>query len=58
MPTSRHCRHCYGDCGGACLLPGDQGLCIHSPAPRRGMRSWLSLMGTRSFWRRLLTGKQ
>jgi hypothetical protein len=51
-----HCRHCYGDCGGGCLLPGDQGLCIHSPVPRRGLREWLGSMGTRGFWRRFFGG--
>jgi hypothetical protein len=51
-----HCRHCYGDCGGGCLLPGDQGLCIHSPVPRRGLRAWLGSMGTRGFWRRFFGG--
>jgi hypothetical protein len=32
MPAARHCRHCYGDCPGTCLLPGTGGLCIHQPA--------------------------
>jgi hypothetical protein len=22
MPRARHCRHCWGDCAGDCLLPG------------------------------------
>lgn len=51
MPPPRHCRHCLGDCAGSCLLPGDAGLCIHQPLPRRSLREWLGLMRTRSFWR-------
>jgi hypothetical protein len=31
MPVYRHCKHCWGDCGGGCLLPGDAGACIHRP---------------------------
>jgi len=58
MVTSqvRHCRHCYGDCGGGCLLPGDTGLCIHNPVPRRPPGEWLGLLRTRGFWRRLFLG--
>jgi len=29
MTVVRHCRHCWGDCLGDCLL-GDTGLCIHN----------------------------
>jgi hypothetical protein len=43
MPAYRHCRHCYGDCPGDCLLPGDSGACIHGrvkmPFPQR-VRLW------------------
>ena len=56
MPAIRHCRHCLGDCSGTCLLPGDQGLCIHSPVPRMSGRDRLSLLRTRAFWRRVLFG--
>ena len=28
MAAVRHCRHCWGDCLGECLL-GDTGMCIH-----------------------------
>jgi hypothetical protein len=35
MPVVAHCRHCFGDCGGGCLLPGGGGLCIHKPVPKR-----------------------
>jgi hypothetical protein len=57
MPPARHCRHCLGDCSGRCLLPGDQGLCIHSPVPRMSAREWLNLVRTRRFWRRALFGR-
>jgi hypothetical protein len=60
MVTSpaRHCRHCYGDCDGGCLLPGGEGLCIHSPVPHRSPREWLGLLRTRRFWRRFFLGVQ
>ena len=45
MLPYRHCRHCYGDCPGDCLLPGDTGMCIHGrvrPLPfRQRVRLWL-----------------
>ena len=56
MPLVRHCRHCLGDCPGDCLLPGDEGLCFHSPVRRRSLREWLVLTRTRGFWRSLLFG--
>ena len=56
MPSVRHCRHCLGDCRDDCLLPGDQGLCIHDPV-RRPAREWLFLLRTRRFWHRVLFGK-
>ena len=57
MPSARHCRHCLGDCPGDCLLPGDQGLCIHKLAPRRSAREWLIAVRTRRFWRSVLWGR-
>jgi hypothetical protein len=57
MPSVRHCRHCLGDCSGDCLLPGDQGLCIHNPIPRLPPRAWLSMLRTRRFWHRVLFGR-
>ena len=57
MSSVRHCRHCFGACSGNCLLPGDQGLCIHKPVPRRSAREWLFLMRTRRFWHRVLWGR-
>lgn len=35
-----HCRHCYGDCPGDCLLPGDTGMCIHGRLRRLPFRQW------------------
>jgi hypothetical protein len=57
-PPGSHCRHCYGDCAGRCLLPGTEGLCIHNPAPRRSARDWVALIRTRRFWRRFFTGSR
>jgi hypothetical protein len=57
MPSVRHCRHCLGECSGSCQLPGDQGLCIHKPVPRRSAREWLYAVRTRRFWHRVLWGR-
>jgi hypothetical protein len=56
MSAAGHCRHCYGDCGGRCLLPGDGGRCIHKPTPTLTPGQWLALWRTRRFWRRVLRG--
>ena len=56
MPPAGHCRHCYGDCPGTCLLPGGGGLCIHKPAPTLTPGRRLALWRTRRFWRRVLRG--
>jgi len=58
MPLVRHCRHCLGDCPGDCLLPGDEGLCIHTPVRRLSAREWLYLTRTRGFWRSLFVGRR
>lgn len=55
MPV-RHCRHCWGDCRGECLIPGDLGLCIHKPSPRLSFRERMLLLGQRRFWRRVFWG--
>jgi hypothetical protein len=51
-----HCRHCYGDCGEGCLLPGGGGLCIHKPVPQRTAGERLALLRTRKFWRTIFWG--
>jgi hypothetical protein len=56
MPTARHCRHCLGDCPGTCLLPGDQGLCIHKMNPTLSFRERLVRLRSRRFWRRVMWG--
>jgi hypothetical protein len=53
MPAASHCRHCYGNCPGNCLLPG--GGCIHKPAPLT-VAQRLRLWRTRAFWRRVIHG--
>jgi hypothetical protein len=55
-PVVPHCRHCYGDCAGGCLLPGGTGLCIHKPVPTRTVSARLKLLRTRRFWRRVFWG--
>ena len=56
MPVVAHCRHCLGDCGGDCLLPGGRGLCIHKPVPKLTVGERLTLLRTRRFWRRVFWG--
>ena len=59
MSTVRHCKHCWGGCGGTCLLPpGDTGVCIHKQAPRLNLtfREWVMLLGNRRFWHRVFWG--
>jgi len=34
MTVVRHCRHCWGDCLGGCLLDDDTGTCIHNEHTR------------------------
>jgi len=53
----RHCRHCWGNCAGGCLLPGLD-VCIHDVhrGPRLPARERLRVIGTARFWRRLLYG--
>ena len=49
----RHCQHCWGNCGGYCLL--DDGTCIHGwngKRPRHSLRAFL----TRRWWDRVLWG--
>jgi hypothetical protein len=29
MAVPRHCRHCWGNCAGDCLIAGQEELCIH-----------------------------
>ena len=47
MPAVAHCRHCFGDCPGDCLLPGGGGLCIHTPVPKRTLGERLALLRAR-----------
>ncbi len=56
MPGASHCRHCYGNCPGTCLLPGGGGTCIHKPAQKLTVGQWLALIRTRRFWRRAFWG--
>jgi hypothetical protein len=57
MSQARHCKHCWGDCLGTCLLPGDEGRCIHNISQGPPLRDWPRLMRTRSFWRWFLIRK-
>jgi len=59
VPRPPHCRHCWSDCGGDCLLPGeagDAGLCIHKPSTGLPWPDRCRLMRTRRFWRRVFWG--
>ena len=50
MPAIGHCRHCWGDCPGDCLLPGDEGRCIHQPFRVLPFRQRFRI-GVRKLWR-------
>jgi hypothetical protein len=55
MAEMRHCRHCYGNCDGGCLI-GDTGRCIHGwneKHPRQFRPRHLLLRG---WWRQVLRG--
>jgi hypothetical protein len=49
-----HCPHCWGNCGGRCLIPGIGG-CVHQ-GPKLPGQARLRLIRTRRFWRRVLFG--
>jgi hypothetical protein len=55
MPEIRHCRHCWGNCLGECLLESVR--CIHgwNEKPSRQFR-WQLLL-TRRWWRLVLWGR-
>jgi hypothetical protein len=66
MTVVRHCRHCWGDCPGDCIL-GDTGLCIHNKdrslaraaiVKSGGKRGQVlaQLLVNRKWWRRVLWG--
>jgi hypothetical protein len=66
MTAVRHCRHCWGDCPGDCLL-GDAGMCIHNRDRKLGQAAAVMVGGTRGrmrarllvnrgWWRRVLWG--
>jgi hypothetical protein len=56
MLAAGHCRHCWGDCVGTCLLPGDQGMCIHNPYPKLTFRQRVAGLAKGRFWQRVLRG--
>ena len=56
MLVVAHCRHCFGDCGGGCLLPGGGGACIHKPVPKRTLGERLALLRAPGFWSRVFRG--
>jgi len=56
MPTVGHCRHCYGDCPGTCMLPGRQDVCIHMLSPKLTFRERMTRLRTRRFWHRVFWG--
>jgi hypothetical protein len=58
MADVRHCRHCWGNCPGDCLME-DMGMCIHDPnSPFRGTRGIRARrLLSRRWWRRVLSGR-
>lgn len=54
MPEVRHCRHCWGDCPGDCLV-GESGICIHGWNGKRPPFRWQLLLNRR-WWRRVFWG--
>jgi hypothetical protein len=56
MSEIRHCRHCWGDCVGDCLL-GESGRCVHGWNEKRLPRFRWQLLLTRGWWRRVFWGK-
>ncbi|MGH3282890.1 MAG: hypothetical protein ACRDNW_27700 [Trebonia sp.] len=59
MPEARqprHCRHCWGNCLGDCLL-GD-GQCIHGWNGKRPQGLTWRVLLTRGWWDRVLWGEQ
>jgi hypothetical protein len=56
FPTG-HCRHCWGNCSGTCMLPGLD-VCIHDVhrSPHLPLPARLRAIRTRRFWRRLFYG--
>src|SRR6266852_3465714 len=55
MTAVRHCRHCWGDCLGECLL-GDTGMCIHGRNSRMTPRMRAQWLLRRKWWRRVFWG--
>jgi hypothetical protein len=55
MTAVRHCRHCWGDCLGECLL-GDTGMCIHGRNSRTAPRMRAQWLLSRKWWRRVFWG--
>jgi len=51
----RHCRHCWGNCGGYCLL--DDGTCIHGWNGHRPRHHTWRVLLTRRLWNRVLWGE-
>jgi hypothetical protein len=53
----RHCRHCYGDCQGACLRGGlVPGRCIHGWNEKPPRQFTLRRMVSRQWWHRVFWG--
>ncbi len=51
----RHCRHCYGNCLGGCLI-GQSGRCIHGWNGEHPRQFRWPLLLTRKWWHRVFHG--
>ena len=49
MSEARHCRHCWGDCPGECLI-GQPGRCIHGWNGKHPRQFRWQLLLTRNWW--------
>ena len=56
MPEIRHCRHCWGDCSGDCLV-GASGRCIHGWNERPPRLLTWQVLRTRRWWHRVFWGR-
>jgi hypothetical protein len=57
MTTARHCRHCWGDCPGGCLLD-DTGPCIHNENAKMMKQLRARQLRGRAWLRVLLPGRR
>ena len=57
MTAVRHCRHCWGNCLGDCVLDYSAGMCIHGRDGAKRMRMQPQWLVNRRWWRWVLWGR-